>query len=186
MPKALVQIGLYRSCEYIYVTEPSPNMPKCYALPHEVADWSDEWHYYGVDMGTESIEFCKKQHANNPRAHFIRATIYNKNTSHVSGLWKDESGYTDLHDLFDQVAETVDVLVMDTENSEVEILQSYNWQQYPPCIILECHTLDSLNALMCILLDNGIHIVRKCRYKSRLYKTIDLATYGCGVRKTNP
>ena len=155
MPKALVQIGLYRSCEYIYVTEPSPNMPKMYAIPHEVADFSDEWHYYGVDMMPESIDFCSKQHADNPRAHFIRATVYNKNMSHVPGLWEDESGFVTLNDIFDQVTETIDVLVMDTENSEVSILQAYNWCQYPLCIILECHTLESLNSLMLILLNKG-------------------------------
>lgn len=155
MPKALVQIGLYRSCEYIYVTEPSPDMPNRYALPHEVADWSDEWHYYGVDMMVESIDFCRKQYAHNPKAHFIRATVYNKNMSHVTGLWKDESGIVGLDDIFDQIAESVEVLVMDTENSEVEILRSYSWQHYPSCIILECHTLESFNVLMSVLTDKG-------------------------------
>ena len=152
-PKAALQIGLYRSCEYIYLL--GEKYWHNWRIPVRLDEFESEtgWHYYGVDMNKESIAHCQKMfpESEDDRIHFIEALIHktkNEQLRHDNFVVQPggeiiQTAIT-LDDLFAKIPIPVRLLCLDVERAELPILQGFQWTQHPAYIIIEVHLINDL------------------------------------------
>ena len=145
----VVQVGTFTDTEYIWVTEKGASIPAKYQLPH-IRAIDEAWEYYGVDRERWCVERLSKRHADNPNAYFMCATI-----GSIAG-----DICVSLTDIISPIEGSFEALIIDTENCEHSILQSYDWQRKPKCIVLEIHTLESQHAILQLLVSLGYCLLR--------------------------
>lgn len=170
--KTLVQIGIERQAEFIYVTQPNWERLKAINpagweypfIPEEL--WDDNvWMYYGVDMADWIIEDIQPTY-HTEHAKFITACLWEQ-----SGISLKMDGYrvdrytentiaekelisTSLSDLFKKTG-LPDVLVVDIEGAELEVFRGYDFTHKPEFIVVETHTHDACNEILKVMLNNG-------------------------------
>lgn len=176
----LVQIGIFQTCEYIYVTQNRwrsvVNRKDIYGhyldLPIEVLDDS-VWYYYGIDMSKDSIEFVKNKYRDYSNCEFVNSLVHKtdnqiithenisagRNKVSTDGLCSSKS--VSLKTLLSNVPYNVKVVVIDVEGSELDILPNYDFSIMPDVFIVECHSVYISNKLIDLFMDNGYSLTRR-------------------------
>lgn len=201
---AIVQIGLFNSCEYSYLIDRKTVIPEDIPLNMPITE-ETQWHYYGVDMNLNSIEHCKKRYnklkLDNPnRFQLIKALIGpedNKNIENdgfttslglVEYYKKDteliETPAITLATLFSRIPMPVELLVMDIEGAELPVLEGYDWHQHPLYIIIESHYLKDIYPIASLLDEQGYYFMQIRKTMAQLQLGFVHRKYGY-VRRSN-
>ena len=128
-----VQIGLFETCEYLYLTEHNwrayntANSLK--TLPYSMRINPDEWRYIGIDKYENSINNMKMKNKSNDNVHWICAEIGSRN---------NQISLDTLCQCYN--LESIDVLAIDVEGAELDILENWSWNPTPHFIAVEVHT----------------------------------------------
>ena len=154
--QAVVQIGLYKSCEYTYLVD--QRYDHKWDIPLRLSEFENEknWHYYGVDMNPESVEHLRNFNVfkGDTRINFIQALVHaedkkkithDKFTIHINGKIKTRS--ISLNTLFSKIPMPIGLLVMDVEGAELEILKGYHWEEKPKYIVVEVHRIKDISSI---------------------------------------
>ncbi len=175
----LIQIGLFKCCEYIYVTQNNwgsmdnilNERMEDVTLPKQIRSNSPMF-YYGVDMCQKSIEYVSRRYSNLNNCEFIRKLIYNTNDGiiyhddlqpdgKIGGNEKETSKSITLDKLLKTIDHKVKVIVMDVEGSELDILESYSFSIKPDCFAIESHNTYITNRLIDIMRSNGYSLIKR-------------------------
>ena len=145
-PKAIVQLGLHKTCEYVYLVDEEF---KSINAPVKLSGFKyDNLHYYGIDMRLDSIKLLKlsKMVGNHPRIHFLRKLIHSDDGTKIThdGGCVDPHGRfttlsTSLQTLLSSIGMPIHLLVVDIEGCEVPMFETYNFSIKPEYIFLETH-----------------------------------------------
>ena len=168
--KTLVQIGLGDICDYIYVTVPNwmEFKPVLQAtdypfIPEEIWDGTP-WNYHGVDMNVHSISQVSEKYRGLEHTNFIHALVHKHDDEAlkhdnfvVNGRGPEVLKSVSLATLFETTGEP-DVLVIDTEASELNILSGYDFAHKPEFMVIEIHTFDAFNGILTLMLNQGYSI----------------------------
>lgn len=159
-PKAVVQIGLHKSCEYVYLVD--EKYWHNWKIPLRLSEFEvhQNWHYFGVDMNPESIERCQNFDflKGDSRINFIEALVHkedNKVLAHDNFIISDEGSIQtssiSLQTLFSKIPMDIGLLAIDVEGAEVSILEGYSWEIKPMCIVVEIHRCNDLHTITNLL-----------------------------------
>lgn len=158
-----IQLGLYRSADYICLSYPDfdKNDPKATAGEHDYPIFKElgvnRFRYIGVDCCPVSIEHMYATYAHeiaNYYAEFLQAFIYqesgviasfpydldySKGFDPTTARWRKMTtlGFGDLLDYYTPCK--IDLVVMDIEGSELGVLRNYDFPIRPRFMEVELH-----------------------------------------------
>lgn len=176
-PQAVVQIGLHRSCEYLYLVDPKyRKWPVDIELP--AFESANKYHYYGVEMNDTWIRYHRmaKDYKDDERVSFIHALVHgedNKAYKHDSYTVMETGDHEmkgiSLDTLFSQIPAPVSVLAIDIEGAELDVIRGYSFYQCPNYIIIEVHTPKQIFSIGSRMRKHGYRFARVVQHDSRLY-----------------
>ena len=174
--QAIVQIGLYRSAEYVHLVDPEKFDTNVVGASPPILfselESETDWHYWGVDMTPKSIEKCRElfKTFEDNRLHFIEALVHRRDgdvfTHNGFNIHEDLADHLESHtstsisldSLFKQIPMPVNLLVLDVEGAEDSILMGYSWAHKPKYILVEMHASEDLETVTKIMKQQGYYL----------------------------
>ena len=156
MKGVAVQIGLRKTSEYYYLTQPNwksqiHQQPEQFILPDEIYKDIDSWRYIGIDRDATSISLMIEKYGYN--AEWVCAQIKNDDRTLApiwdpisvpaekrSHAWSLNVASIDLADLFRELKlKCIHTLMVDVDGAETPIFERYDWSIIPLHIQIELH-----------------------------------------------
>ena len=175
----LIQIGIFKCCEYIYVTQNGwgnrenivNEIMEDVTLSKQIRRDSPMF-YYGVDMCQKSIDYIENRYSSFNNCKFLRRLIYKSDgdiikhddlqpDGKIGGNEKETSKSLTLKSFLKAIDHNIKVIVMDVEGSELDILDSYDFSIKPECFVIESHNIYITNRLMDIMRRNGYSLIKR-------------------------